>query len=233
MSSFVRIARACASAGRRCVRVPDRYWPVSESRVGHDLCRRALRRRSGRRARRRRGRCRPRSRRRRMASSSCSTTITVLPRSRRWVSVREQALVVALVQADRRLVEDVHHADQAGADLAGQADALRFAAGQRVGAAIERQVVEADVDQELQALADFLEDLVGDLAAPAAAASGRRNSSQRIADRQRGDRRQGCCRRRTRGAPRGAGACRRSPGRAGCRGTWPVPRAPMADSVSR
>jgi hypothetical protein len=29
----------------------------------------------------------------------------------------EQAFVVALVQADRRLVEHVHHADQAGADL--------------------------------------------------------------------------------------------------------------------
>ena len=77
----------------------------------------------------------------------------------------EQAIVVALMQADRRFVEDVHHADQAGADLAGQANPLRFAAGQGVGAAIQRQVVEADVDQELQALADFLEDLVGNFAA--------------------------------------------------------------------
>ncbi|KAG0739847.1 hypothetical protein G6F24_017214 [Rhizopus arrhizus] len=42
----------------------------------------------------------------------------------------QQAFIVALVQADRRLVEHVHHADQAGADLAGQADALRFATGQ-------------------------------------------------------------------------------------------------------
>jgi hypothetical protein len=71
----------------------------------------------------------------------------------------EQAVVVALVQADGRFVEDVHHAHQAGADLAGQADALGLAAGQGVGAAVEGQVVEADVDQELQALADFLEDL--------------------------------------------------------------------------
>jgi hypothetical protein len=31
----------------------------------------------------------------------------------------QQPLVVALVQADGRLVEDVHHADQPGADLAG------------------------------------------------------------------------------------------------------------------
>ena len=71
----------------------------------------------------------------------------------------EQALVVALVQADRGFVEHVHHADQARADLRGQADALRFAAGQRVGLAFEGEVIEADVDQEAQALADFLDDL--------------------------------------------------------------------------
>ena len=71
----------------------------------------------------------------------------------------EQALVVALVQADRRLVEDVHHADEARADLAREPDALRLAAGQRLGAAVERQVVEPDVDQELQAVADLVDDL--------------------------------------------------------------------------
>ena len=45
----------------------------------------------------------------------------------------EQPAVVARVQADRRLVEHVEHAAQAAADLAGQADALRFAAGERRG----------------------------------------------------------------------------------------------------
>ena len=40
----------------------------------------------------------------------------------------DQALVVALVQTDRGLVEDVEHADQAAADLGGQPDALRLAA---------------------------------------------------------------------------------------------------------
>ena len=79
----------------------------------------------------------------------------------------EQAFVVALMQADRRFVEHVHHADEAGADLAGETDALRFAAGQRIGLAIERQIIEADVDEEAQALADFLDDLRRDLAAPA------------------------------------------------------------------
>ncbi len=67
----------------------------------------------------------------------------------------EQSLVVALVQADRRLVEHVHHADEAGADLRGEADALRLAAGERIGLAVEREVVEADVDQEAAAAREF------------------------------------------------------------------------------
>ena len=41
---------------------------------------------------------------------------------------RDQPLVVAVVQADRRLVEDVEHADQRRADLGRQADPLRLAA---------------------------------------------------------------------------------------------------------
>ena len=70
----------------------------------------------------------------------------MLPRSRSSRERVEQPLVVARVQADRRLVENVEHADQAAADLAGQADALRFAAGERRGRAVEREVFEADVD---------------------------------------------------------------------------------------
>ena len=64
----------------------------------------------------------------------------------------QQPLVVALVQADRRLIEDVHHAGEPGAHLAREPDALRLAARERFGAAIEREVVEADVDQEAQAI---------------------------------------------------------------------------------
>ena len=75
----------------------------------------------------------------------------------------EQAGVVALVQADRRLVEDVEHAGQPRADLRGQADALALAARQGAGGAGERQVVEPDIDQESQALADLLQDAAGDL----------------------------------------------------------------------
>ena len=75
----------------------------------------------------------------------------------------EQALVVALVQADGGLVQDVEHAHQAGADLRGQADALRLAAGERGRRAVEREVPQADVDQEAEARADLLQDLAGDV----------------------------------------------------------------------
>ena len=76
----------------------------------------------------------------------------------------DQPLVVALVQSDRRLVEDVEDADQAGADLRGQPDPLRLAAGQRTRGPVEGEVVEADVEQEVEALLDLLEHPLTDLA---------------------------------------------------------------------
>ena len=72
---------------------------------------------------------------------------------------RDHLGVVLRVQADARLVEDVEHAHQAGTDLRRETDALRFAAGQRSGSAVEVQIVEADAEQELEAAADLLEHL--------------------------------------------------------------------------
>ena len=74
----------------------------------------------------------------------------------------DEAAVVTLVEADRRLVEDVQDADQAAADLRRQADPLRLAAGQRARRPGQRQVVEAHVEQEGQPLVDLLEDPLGD-----------------------------------------------------------------------
>ena len=99
----------------------------------------------------------------RIASSSCSTTSTELPRSRRPFRRGQQPRVVALVQADRRLVQHIEHAGQARADLAGQPDALALAARQRARAARQVQVLEPDVDQEAQAVVDLLQDPPGDL----------------------------------------------------------------------
>ncbi|MDT4798782.1 hypothetical protein FQZ97_314200 [compost metagenome] len=103
---------------------------------------------------------------------------------------RQQAFVVALVEADGGLVEDVHDPHKAGADLAGQANALGFAAREGVRAAIQGQVIEAYIDQELQAFADFLEDLLGDLA-PSAGQAQDAEVISRFTHRQAGDRRQG------------------------------------------
>ena len=75
----------------------------------------------------------------------------------------EQPRIVALVQADRGLVQHVEHAGQPRADLRGEPDALALAARQRAGGARQREIVEPDIDQELQPLADFLEHAGGDL----------------------------------------------------------------------
>ena len=98
-----------------------------------------------------------------MASRSCSTTTTVLPMSRRCCEGGQQLAVVPLVQADGGLVEDVDDAGQLAADLAGQADALALAAGERRRRPVQGQVAEAHVEQEPQPRADLLQQLGGDL----------------------------------------------------------------------
>ena len=75
---------------------------------------------------------------------------------------REQAPVVALVQADRRLVEHVQHAGEVGADLRRQPDALPFAARQRGGAAAQRQIADAHVVEKPQPLLNLSEHPPGD-----------------------------------------------------------------------
>ena len=77
----------------------------------------------------------------------------------------EQARIVALVQADRRLVEHIEHAGQARADLRGEPDALALAARQRAGAAREREIIEPDIDEKGEPVANFLQDAHGDLVA--------------------------------------------------------------------
>ena len=57
----------------------------------------------------------------------------------------EEALVVALMQSDRGLIENVHDAHEARADLAGEANALRLSARQRFSAAIEREITQSDI----------------------------------------------------------------------------------------
>jgi hypothetical protein len=74
----------------------------------------------------------------------------------------DQPLVVARVQADRRLVEHVERADQRGSERGRQVDALRFPARERGRQAVQRQVVEPHVAQEAQAPPDLVQHLLDD-----------------------------------------------------------------------
>ena len=69
----------------------------------------------------------------------------------------DQALVIALVQANGRLVQDIEHAHESRANLGRQADALGLAAGKRGGGAVQGKVVQANVHQKAQALQDLLD----------------------------------------------------------------------------
>src|SRR5262249_17944450 len=60
-------------------------------------------------------------------------------------------------------IEDVEDAGQAAADLTGEADALRLAAGQGRSLAAERQVIESDIDEKLQAIFHLAQQLAGHL----------------------------------------------------------------------
>ena len=98
----------------------------------------------------------------------------------------QQPVVVARVQADRRLVEDVQHADQPAADLPGQADALRLAARERRRGARQRQIIEPHVEQEAQPAANLLEHLGRDML-PRGIELQLAEKIGRLGDRQRAD----------------------------------------------
>ena len=68
---------------------------------------------------------------------------------------RQQALVVALVQADGRLVQDVEDALHAAADLAGQPDAMGLAARERGGGPIQGQVSDTHGVEEAEPRQDL------------------------------------------------------------------------------
>ena len=77
----------------------------------------------------------------------------------------DQPCVVALMQADRRLIQHIAHTDKARANLCGQPDALRLATAQRSGFAVEGEIAEADVEHKTQPCGDFADDRFGDLGA--------------------------------------------------------------------
>ena len=75
----------------------------------------------------------------------------------------QQLFIVALVQADGRLIENIQHAHERRADLRGEPDALALAAGERCRRARERQILQADALQKMQPRAHLAQNTVGDL----------------------------------------------------------------------
>ena len=69
------------------------------------------------------------------------------------------------MQTDGRLIQYVHHPNQARTDLACQANTLSFTPGQTVCLALQGQVIQTHIDQELQAVADFLDNFFRNLSA--------------------------------------------------------------------
>ncbi len=78
----------------------------------------------------------------------------------------QQHAVVPRVQADGGLVEDVAHPLQIGAQLGGDADALRLPAGERGRGPVQVQVGQPHLLQEVQPRADFRHDVLGHLGIP-------------------------------------------------------------------
>ena len=77
-----------------------------------------------------------------------------------------QAVVVARVQADGRLVQHVEHAAQLRADLRRQANALRLAAGKRRGGAVQAEIAESDGEQKIEPRGNFGEGAPGNVGLP-------------------------------------------------------------------
>ncbi len=75
----------------------------------------------------------------------------------------QQALVIALVQADRRLVQYIHNANQARTNLARQTDTLCFTARKRFCRAGKCQVIQTDVNEEFQAITNLFKDFFRNL----------------------------------------------------------------------
>ena len=73
----------------------------------------------------------------------------------------DQPPVVALMQADTRFVQDIQHVHQPAADLRGQTDTLRFAAGERVTRAVQVQILQPDGFHKRKPFVYLLDNLLG------------------------------------------------------------------------
>src|SRR5205823_3030527 len=72
-------------------------------------------------------------------------------------------LIVALVQADARLVEDIKNAYQSCADLCRQSNPLRLTAAQGAALPVQGEIAQADVLQKTEPGANLPDDFMRDL----------------------------------------------------------------------
>ena len=149
------------SSGSGIERLPERYWPVSDSAIRVDLLRRSL----GDDVAAVLAGAGPEVH---DVVRGADRALVVFDDDHRVAEVAQalerpdQLGVVALVQADRGLVEDVEDADQARADLRREPDPLRLAAGERRRGAVQREVADPDRVEEGEPLLDLPDDESGD-----------------------------------------------------------------------
>ena len=74
----------------------------------------------------------------------------------------QQSVVVALMEANGRFVENVHDAGQATTDLRGQANALTFSTRKGVGFSVQRQIIKTDAVKKPKTAFNFLDDFRAD-----------------------------------------------------------------------
>ncbi len=78
----------------------------------------------------------------------------------------DESMIIALVQPDRGLIQHVEHPHQARADLSGKSNSLRLPTGKAASRASEREVIQADVEQEPDPFLDLLYQPLSDLGLP-------------------------------------------------------------------
>src|SRR5271156_2408356 len=67
----------------------------------------------------------------------------------------DESVVVALMKPDGWLVEDIQRAHEARSQLRGKSDALCFTARKRRGGAVERQIIETDIEHEVETIGNL------------------------------------------------------------------------------
>ena len=87
---------------------------------------------------------------RRTTSISCSTTNSELPTAFNPSSARSRSLCIGGMESGRRLVHHIDDPEQVGDDLGRQVQPLEFARRQGWRASLQRQIAEAEVEQDRQ-----------------------------------------------------------------------------------